>query len=87
MKARKLLKAEDLSLGGSIDFRTQCVIMTLAGGRRGRRGGGGGGNANDVLKMRKGQSSKYFKVHELLFTIKFIFVFLLQPICASTQVK
>ena len=86
MKARKLLKAEDLSLGGSIDFHTQCVIMTLAGGRRGEEGGGGG-IANDVLKMRKGQSSKYFKVHELLFTIKFIFVFLLQPICAYTQVK
>ena len=64
------------------DFRTQCIIMTFAGGKGGG-GGGGGAIANDVLKFRKAikfESSciilrKYMHIYKIIQKLKLEHVF------------
>ena len=46
-----------------IDFRTQCVIMILAGGVEGLL----------LMTFWKSENLSKFKVHELTFTTKFVF--------------
>ena len=57
-----------------IDFRAQCVIMTLTGGGVGSGGGEGGvAITNDVLKFKKIIEFENLKVHVLQFaSLKFI---------------